>query len=145
MAHLPVIVGFGGVNSAGRTSFHHSYRRMTIDRLAASDTTDTMAGLATMMGLLRYENGRFLDSEGTVCPIEKVSDRFGKTILEHTLLRRIEPEHFDVNHAPVNKQMYANSQGDAPIRLQTAKRSAEPYSRQLEGNSRHPGRGTGQY
>jgi len=122
VAHLPVIVGFGGVNSAGRTSFHHSYRRMTIDRLAASDTTDTMAGLATMMGLLRYENGRFLDSEGTECPIEKVSDRFGKTILEHTLLRRIEREHFDVDHTPVNKQIHANSQGDTPIRLQTAKK-----------------------
>ena len=29
----PVIVGFGGVNPAGRSSSHHGYRRMVIDEL----------------------------------------------------------------------------------------------------------------
>lgn len=27
MSRIPVIVGFGGVNAAGRTSGHHAYRR----------------------------------------------------------------------------------------------------------------------
>ena len=30
MSRLPVIVGFGGVNAAGRLSAHHGYRRMRL-------------------------------------------------------------------------------------------------------------------
>ena len=31
MTALPVIVGMGGVNAAGRTSFHQGFRRIVID------------------------------------------------------------------------------------------------------------------
>ena len=34
MSKLPVIVGFGGINPAGRGSFHHAYNRLVIDALA---------------------------------------------------------------------------------------------------------------
>ncbi|HNF09694.1 MAG TPA: hypothetical protein PLX36_10580, partial [Pseudomonadales bacterium] len=33
MVRLPVIVGFGGINPAGRSSFHHGYRRLVLDVL----------------------------------------------------------------------------------------------------------------
>jgi hypothetical protein len=33
MARIPLIVGFGGVNAAGRTSGHHSYRRTVVESL----------------------------------------------------------------------------------------------------------------
>jgi len=33
MSRLPLIVGYGGVNAAGRSSFHHSYRRLIFDAL----------------------------------------------------------------------------------------------------------------
>ncbi|MBU2645337.1 beta-ketoacyl synthase [bacterium] len=122
MAHLPVVVGFGGVNSAGRTSFHHSYRRMTIDRLSPSKTEDTLTNLATMMGLVQYEEGRFVDQEGNDCPPERISARFGKQILENTLLRKIQAEHFDVDHVPVNKRMTTKTAGQSTVRLQTSRR-----------------------
>ncbi len=122
MAHLPVIVGFGGANSGGRTSFHHSYRRMTIDALPAAETSDTWTNLATMMGLLHYEKGKFVDAKGTECPIAEVSTRFGKQILEGTLLRRIESQHFDVDRVPLNKHMTASTLKQSSINLQTARR-----------------------
>ena len=31
MTALPVIVGMGGINAAGRTSFHQGYRRIVLD------------------------------------------------------------------------------------------------------------------
>nr|WP_262983903.1 hypothetical protein [Halomonas elongata] len=33
MSHLPVIVGMGGVNPAGRTSGHQAFRRTVLDAL----------------------------------------------------------------------------------------------------------------
>ena len=50
MARLPLIVGFGGVNAAGRSSFHHGYRRMVIDALPAATAERTLKSLAALMG-----------------------------------------------------------------------------------------------
>ncbi len=48
---LPIIVGFGGVNPAGRISFHHAYRRTVIDAIERAAADDTYASLATLMNL----------------------------------------------------------------------------------------------
>ena len=48
---LPVIVGFGGVNAAGRVSFHHAYRRTVIDAIDKAAADDTYASLATLMNV----------------------------------------------------------------------------------------------
>ena len=47
---LPVIVGMGGVNAAGRTSGFQSFRRMVIDILPEAERERTLVGLAVMMG-----------------------------------------------------------------------------------------------
>ena len=41
---LPVIVGFGGINAAGRASGHHAYARMT-HSAQSTMTTQSHAGL----------------------------------------------------------------------------------------------------
>ena len=48
---LPVIVGFGGINPAGRVSFHHAYRRMVIDAIDEKSAADTYVSLATLMNV----------------------------------------------------------------------------------------------
>ncbi len=48
---LPVIVGLGGINSAGRVSFHHAYRRLVVDVLGEADRNRTYASLARLMNL----------------------------------------------------------------------------------------------
>ena len=48
---LPVIVGFGGVNPAGRISFHHAYRRTVIDALDAQAAGETYASLTALMNM----------------------------------------------------------------------------------------------
>ncbi|MDL4864645.1 hypothetical protein NPJ88_020155, partial [Halomonas elongata] len=51
MSHLPVIVGMGGVNPAGRTSGHQAFRRTVLDALPDDDQAQTLLGLAAMMRL----------------------------------------------------------------------------------------------
>ena len=53
MSRLPVIVGFGGYNAAGRSSFHHGFRRTVQESLAPQARQETLAGLAQMIAEYR--------------------------------------------------------------------------------------------
>ncbi|MEH6589575.1 MAG: beta-ketoacyl synthase [Halioglobus sp.] len=92
MSHesLPVIVGFGGVNAAGRTSGHHAYSRLVESALPEAARQRTLASLAQLMGL------------------ESAAGK-EQYILDHTLIRRIERNHFDVNAVQWNKRFPTNS------------------------------------
>ena len=50
---LPVIVGFGGVNAAGRVSGHHAYARMAYSALPAVQRGRTLDALATLTSDVR--------------------------------------------------------------------------------------------
>ena len=71
---LPVIVGLGGVNSAGRVSGHHALRRIVIDALGEPAAGETYASLAALMGLA--------DDPAAAATRQYIRD--------HTLIRRIE-------------------------------------------------------
>ena len=122
MSHLPVIVAFGGINAAGRSSFHHGYRRTVIDRLDKKDTIDVYCGLATMMGYLKYRDGKYYDKDTIECPPEKVFERFGESILKNTLIRRISPKLFDPDRVSMNKKIIGQSKDDSPIKIQIHKK-----------------------
>ena len=81
MLRLPVMVAAGGVNSAGRTSRRHAYRRMIWDHLSAAERADTQAALSHMTG--RSETA---------------------DVLAHTLVREIEPDWFDYRAVPWNRR-----------------------------------------
>ena len=85
---LPVIVGFGGVNAAGRSSGHHAYARMTYSAQSVAQRGRTLQALTTLMGL---ESGAVNASE--------------QYILDHTLVRKIEDHHFDVNAVSWNQRL----------------------------------------
>ncbi|MCP5170350.1 MAG: beta-ketoacyl synthase [Hahellaceae bacterium] len=65
MMQLPVIVGFGGFNSAGRSSFHQGFGRMVIESLPISQQREVLHGLSTMTGMARYDKGRYVNTENT--------------------------------------------------------------------------------
>ena len=87
---LPVIVGFGGINAAGRASGHHAYARMAYSGLPEAQRRRTLASLATLMGL---EGGA----------------QHEQYILDHTLIRRIENHHFDVDSVRWNQRFPTDS------------------------------------
>ncbi|TCS42646.1 beta-ketoacyl synthase [Reinekea marinisedimentorum] len=86
MKKLPVIVGFGGINAAGRTSMHHGHKRMVHEALSEQKMQSTWQDLATLMQL-------------------DINDAATKdAILAGTLVRRIEKTHYDVDAVPTGKQ-----------------------------------------
>jgi len=105
MTALPVIVGMGGINASGRTSFHQGFRRIIIDQLAEQEKQETYLGLACLMNLVRYEDGQLLDQNNQVVTADQIESRFGQQILDGTLIRKIEKEHFDPDATPWHQKM----------------------------------------
>jgi len=91
---LPVIVGFGGINPAGRASGHHAYNRMVQSVLPATTRERSMTALARLMGV-------------------DYSQTDSQYLLDHSLIRRIESNHFDVDAVPWNKRFATSSNGKA--------------------------------
>jgi acetoacetyl-[acyl-carrier protein] synthase len=118
---LPVIVGFGGFNAAGRSSGHHAYRRMVIESLQPKDRQETIAGLAVMMGLVSFADDAYRDTEGNALGLADIEKRFGEQILDGTLIRRIDKTFFDVDAAHWQKSATLGA-GDAPLVVEMRKR-----------------------
>ncbi len=121
MSFLPVIVGFGGINAAGRASFHHAYRRMVLDSLPQAARQETLTGLSTLMNLAHYNNGCFLDISGSRYAADDLASRFGEAVTAGTLVRRIEAACFPVEAAPWQKSLTMSPVG-APISFVTQER-----------------------
>jgi acetoacetyl-[acyl-carrier protein] synthase len=101
MKKLPVIVGFGGINSAGRSSFHHSYRRMVHDALSEQQVGPMFKGLANIMG--------------------KADDIDRQDMLDHTLIRKIEAQTIDLDKIKIHRKTQLQS-GEEAIKFQKKKR-----------------------
>lgn len=112
MNRLPVIVGFGGYNAAGRSSFHHAYRRTVLDSLEPVKASKTLLGLACLMKLVEYRDGAYHDHDGTGLNAEQVVAKYREKIEQNTLIRRIDKERFDVEHVPALRNMQL-SDGEA--------------------------------
>jgi acetoacetyl-[acyl-carrier protein] synthase len=93
LTRLPVIVGFGGINPAGRSSGHHGYRRLVYEQLAAGKQQSTLKALAALMQ----------------CDADEQS------ILANTLVRKIHDNLFDPGHYRANKQAMMTGLQNAPL------------------------------
>lgn len=104
---LPLIVGFGGFNAAGRSSGHRGYERMIFESLGASERRQLIASLANLMG--------------------KQTESANEASLEHsvlmgTLVRRIEDTYFPVEATPLAKRAQALGTTTDPVRLEISHR-----------------------
>ncbi len=114
MSQLPIIVGFGGFSAAGRSSGHHAYRRMVIESLLVQERQETLAGLAAMMGLVKYKNDQYQNEAGEALSLAQIESEYGAAVLDGTLIRRIEKTYFDVDAAHWQKNAVLGS-GDEPL------------------------------
>lgn len=117
MSRLPVIVGFGGYNAAGRSSFHHGFRRTVIDSLDPRARQETLAGLAVMMKLVKVVDGEYRDDSGTTLTPADIEARHAQRILDSTLVRRIEKQYLDVDAAYWQKNITVAGVEGAPLTL----------------------------
>ncbi|MEQ8483293.1 MAG: beta-ketoacyl synthase N-terminal-like domain-containing protein [Pseudomonadales bacterium] len=104
-SRLPVIVGFGGINAAGRVSFHHAYRRLVIDAIGEQARSRTYRSLARLMNI---------DADPDQSAVRQRIDA-------HTLVRRIEL--FDVDNVVCHKSAMLRPQpGGDTLSFQIARR-----------------------
>jgi acetoacetyl-[acyl-carrier protein] synthase len=118
---LPVIVGYGGINAAGRASFHHAYRRMVLDALPAGERNRVLLGLGTLTGRAQYIDGKVIGSNSEAFSLAEIESRLGSVLLDSTGVRRIGSEHFDTEAIPYNRRI-ALKAGAGPIRVVLRKR-----------------------
>ena len=97
---LPVIVGFGGYNSSGRSSFHQGFKRTVIDSLTEVDRTNTIVSLACLMGLVSWKDKAYVDVSGNTLNKRVIVEKYERKVLSGTLIREI--EHFDSRRVPVS-------------------------------------------
>ncbi|MGB0732243.1 MAG: beta-ketoacyl synthase [Pontibacterium sp.] len=122
MSQLPLIVGFGGINPAGRGSSHHAYRRLIIDQLDAKSRQETLTDIAVLTGLIKFEEGAYTNQTGQVCSLDKLLDEIAPQLLDNTLIRKIEPSCFDVDKVPSNTSGTMRATDDAPVKFQLRSR-----------------------
>jgi len=104
MTHLPVIVGFGGYNPSGRSSFHHGYRRTVLESLDQEKRVSTLISLASLMKLVEFNDdssdSHYIDKDGQPLNAQEVADKYQATIEQNTLIRRIHGTYFDADNVP---------------------------------------------
>ncbi len=122
MSRLPVIVGFGGYNAAGRSSFHHGFRRTVIESMDAAARQETLVGLAVMMKLVSLVDGAYQDGAGKTLSASEVEQRFGMQILQSTLVRRIEKQHLDPDAVHWQKSLEVETSAAQPLTFTTQRK-----------------------
>ena len=101
-AFLPLIVGFGGYNAAGRSSGYQSYNRMIFESLSAGEKRNTIASLGYLMG---------------------IQSATPDQVLQGTLVRKIEEALFDVHAAQGIKEFDIEYAAKRPLQFEIPVRS----------------------
>ncbi len=117
MANLPTIIGFGGINTCGRSSGHHGYRRQILESLSNTDIASTYASLAVMMGLVKNVDGSIVDASNNL-PIDHagIAAKYGQWIEQNTLIRQLENNLFDRDNILVHREVTVNGT-DQPVQF----------------------------
>lgn len=87
MAIIPLVVGFGGVNAAGRSSFHHGFHRTVVEALDSKSQQKTWQSLRGLTGR---------------------SDATDEELAVSSLIREIESQHFDHKAVDWNRELPFN-------------------------------------
>lgn len=109
MKHLPLIVGFGGYNAAGRSSGHNGYKRMVYESLSAAQQHSVVRSLAGLAGR-------------EVNPEDAAQAHVVESILKNSLVRRIEASAFDPDRVQMAKNCELEASAQSPILLTIASR-----------------------
>ncbi|WP_258087116.1 beta-ketoacyl synthase [Xenorhabdus bovienii] len=108
MSNLPVIVGLGGINAAGRSSGFHSYKRIVSDSLSDEIMQDTWLDLCHRMGIVKNTasvTGAHIESAKNGTLIRKITHFDTQKVSSVTSAGQL-PEGFEVgdlynaNHHP---------------------------------------------
>jgi acetoacetyl-[acyl-carrier protein] synthase len=121
MANLPVIVGFGGISPAGRSSYHQGYCRLVADAISTSAAVDAYVDLAILMGLVIFIDGEY-QVDGAAISKAEIVERYTDLINDNTLIRKIQKSYFDVDAVNWNQTTQIASQHQEAIEFEICTR-----------------------
>ncbi len=127
-SRLPLIVGFGGFNAAGRSSGHNGYKRMVFESLSPNDKSSVIVSLASLMGKVDCNDGACFEF-GQPLDEQHIRDLMPQ-VLAGTLVRKIEGNFFDVDKVPTGRTCRIEASEQKPIVLRMPMRdlpSPLPY------------------
>ena len=122
MSSLPIIVGFGGISSAGRSSSHRAFQRIIFDHLNTREQENILLELAVMTGKATYKNNSLIDQQQNAITPQKIIEKFGNQLLRDTLIRQIDGSLFDSGKIPISKRINSSSAAGTIIKLTLPKR-----------------------
>ncbi|MEY4588153.1 MAG: hypothetical protein RL497_229 [Pseudomonadota bacterium] len=125
MTNLPVIVGFGGYNAAGRSSGHRAYHRMVFESLSDSAQQETILSLAALMKLAVWEADTWTYAGQPQSPAACAA-LCREAVLQGTLIRRIEANFFDPDTVIANKPIRWEASEGADVFILATKNVPEP-------------------
>ncbi len=122
MQALPVIVGFGGYNAAGRSSSHQAFRRMVLESLPEQEREETIAALACLMSLVTWDDECYRDNEGNSLDLASVAAKYAGQVLDGTLIRRLETSLYDPDQVLAHKRVKVQPGDDGQVSFTLGRR-----------------------
>ena len=110
---LALITGFGGINSAGRSSSHISYKNLIFDTLNSKDQLEVLQDLAVMEGIIEPIGRSWETTSGDSIDLKSYLVENQKSIRSGTMIRKIDHEIYDTDGIITN-DIQASAAGQLP-------------------------------
>ena len=110
---LALITGFGGINSAGRSSSHISYKNLIFDTLSLKDQLEVLQDLAVMEGVIEPIGRLWETTSGDSIDLKSYLIENQKSIRSETMVRKIDREIYDTDGIIMN-DIQASAGGQLP-------------------------------
>ena len=110
---LVLITGFGGINSAGRSSSHISYKNLIFDTLSTKDQLEVLQDLAVMEGVIEPIGRSWETTSGDTIDLKSYLIENQQKIRSETMIRKIDREIYDANGIITN-DIQASAAGQLP-------------------------------
>lgn len=110
---LALITGFGGINSAGRSSSHISYKNLIFDTLSLKDQLEVLQDLAVMEGIIEPIGRSWETTSGDSIDLKSYLIENQKSIRSETMVRKIDREIYDTDGIITN-DIQASAGGQLP-------------------------------
>ena len=110
---LALITGFGGINSAGRSSSHISYKNLIFDTLNSKDQLEVLQDLAVMEGIIEPIGRSWETTSGDSIDLKSYLIENQNSIRSGTMVRKIDHEIYDTDGIITN-DIQASAAGQLP-------------------------------
>ena len=110
---LALITGFGGINSAGRSSSYLAYKNMVFDSLSSKDQLEVLQDLAVLQGKIEPIGRSWETSSGDSIDLKKYLNDRSANIRSDSMVRALERDLYDKDGIILD-QIGASAAGQLP-------------------------------